>query len=1064
MNPAQAIYLIKNMQDSLHKVSRERQIRDGQKTPPAKAESEVDSGLLGRAALFTQDLGNTTKITTGIVVDSLAGSHFYKVQPDHGGPIKSCCSLMETCGFSGARSLSSVPPGARVWLLDHPQMEYASIIGCEPDVSVDARKKIPDFVTLVSRVVDDAHKFPSTMAGGSGVIDFNTDRPMDGTAAGEWGQITETGLRFFLDPFMAQMAVNEACGVFAFLFDNMLRLAGHNLQIRTAGSELEALNDQGEFTYHEGFTPYPWENLGLYERGDPSREFTAEQSQVTQPWYAEREPAVDDQLAFHRVLHTQGYLGQGGQRRIQLPGYVDGAAGTPPGESASTATGPVHFAAGPSGAGTLRQYSSGPEAGVFSEDILLSGRYNLRSAKAISIAKRIPIVNPKRATRPETIKTVHSGADSESEYRFAGVASFSNPVDCTDSSVDCCKVACGAKSIVCAPKIELTPNVHAIRDELAESGTWEGPVQFERSPFGAPVFLIRAAGVLDSHAFTFNMESNHAYFYHANDWTLHQELETPISGTFQCAYNFQALANKQYIEPPEAITDWDTVGPKIDHRYDEAESTTGKPVGGYYPNSSSIDLLEDGGVVISDGFGAEIRMTGGQIFLSAPGDIWMKSGRNTNVWSGQDTIIKAKNSIDITASDKDVRIKSEKNMQLLAGNSTSKVGGILIESRGMENYEFAPNLGEDVISGGVVIKSSEAPAVILGPSVYVRAGLDETQLGDITLDCNQGRGIYKTNASYQEHFIRHGIWWWFAEGVGETVGKIISSYEFLPTWCSVGGSCGINGHLAINGHKANKGWDLVVDGHYASTTACQPMGQFVWCLDGEPLEKTLTFIQEATEERQDLLADIGADQYEAQFELWWYTDKRPGDNKTIKDIGVSLRDSKQYLTEEFVLFEDRWQQLSRIAVSASEGTVGTWVEAPVPITATEDPEEGRVTYPYPGKKPWKDDDTLIQMDLGFVGATTGGGDEGSLFTAPVSRFTDCKGEIRAGDPYRGTLDDEKEPWAFLPITKLDHVKKLDGTYRVIIPSEKGGEAPTGGLENPFVQMPPSPPGDFDPGL
>jgi len=1059
MNPAQAVYLIKGMQDSLKKVSRERQIRDGQKTPPAKAESEVDSGLLGRAALFTQDLGETTKLVTGIVVDSLAGSHFYKVQPDHGGPIKSCCSLMETCGFTGARSLSSIPPGARVWLADHPQMEYATIIGCEPDVSVDPRKKLPDFVTMVSRVVDSAHKFPSTMAGGSGVIDFNTDRPMDGTAAGEWGHITETGLRLFLDPFMAQMAVNEACGVFAFLFDNMLRLAGHNLQIRTSGSELEALNDQGEFTHHEGFTPYPWENLGLYDRGDASREFTTEEAQVTQPYYAEREPAVDDQLAFHRVLHTQGYLGQGGQRRIQLPGYVTGEAGKPPEISSFERDLSVNiYTAEAAGDGALRQYSSGPEASVFSEDILLSGRYNLRSAKAISIAKRVPIVNPKRATRPETIKPVHSGADSESEYKFAGVDSFATPPNCMDTSTDCCKDRCPPDGN-CLPAIGLLPNEHAIRDELAESATWEGPGDFERSKFGAPVFLIRAAGVMDSHAFTFNMESNHAYFYHSNDWTLHQELETPISGTFQCPYNFKALASKQYIEPPEAITNWDTVGPRIDHRYDKAESTTGEEVGGYYPNSSSIDLLEDGGVVIADGFGAEIRMTGGQIFLSAPGDIWMKSGRNTNVWSGQDTIVKAKNSIDITASDKDVRIKSEKNMQLLAGNSTDKTGGILIESRGMENYEFAPNLGEDVISGGVVIKSSEAPAVVLGPSVYVRAGLDETQLGDITLDCNQGRGIYKTNASYQEHFIRHGIWWWFAEGVGETVGKITSSYEFLPTWCSVGGSCGINGHLAINGHKANKGWDLVVDGHYASTAN----DVRVYTLEGESLEKTLTFIQEATEERQALLADVGADQYEAQFELWWYPDKRPGDNKTIKDIGVSLRDSKQYLTEEFVLFEDRWQQLSRIAVSGDEEEVGTWVEAPVPITATEDPEKGRITYPYPGKKPWKDDDTLIQMDLGFVGASTKPEDEGSLFTAPVSRTTACAGGF-AGSPYRGSEDpvNPKEPWAFLPIEEK-HVKKLDGTYRVIIPSAKGGEAPTGGLDNPFVQMPEPPPEDFDPG-
>ena len=93
MNPAQVVYLVQGVQDSLKKARVNRQMRDGQKTPPAKAESEVDSGLLGRAAVFTQDLGETTKIVTGVVVDSLAGLHFYKVQPDHGMPILGCTSL-----------------------------------------------------------------------------------------------------------------------------------------------------------------------------------------------------------------------------------------------------------------------------------------------------------------------------------------------------------------------------------------------------------------------------------------------------------------------------------------------------------------------------------------------------------------------------------------------------------------------------------------------------------------------------------------------------------------------------------------------------------------------------------------------------------------------------------------------------------------------------------------------------------------------------------------------------------------------------------------------------------
>jgi hypothetical protein len=994
------VYLVKAMQDSLKKGKVARQLLDFQRAAPAKAESAIDAGLQGRAAIFTQDLGETPKILTGIVVDSLAGMHFYKVQLDHGMPVVGCTALGSSSNaLMGAKSLSTIVPTSRVWVLYHQSMEYGVIIGCEPDISVDARNKLSDFISLSSRnsnKVDDAHTFPTIMAKGSGVIDFSTDRPFDGTTVGEWGHITETGLRMFLDPFMLQMAVNESCGVFAFLFDNMLRLTGHNLQIRTSGSELEALNDQGEFTYIHGFTPYPWEHKGVLKHDtQPNVENTPEQAQIDTPWYSEREPIHDDQMPFHRVIHTQGYLGQGGQRRVQLP---------------KSTAGIYRYGSEPEDLGPL----------VFSEDILLTGRYNLRSAKAISIAKHIPMANFKRMTRPETISAESGGADSETNYMFAGIQEWAN------------NVAGSAQSI---------PS-HEIRDELKASSVWA-------HPSGVPTFLIRAASIMDSHAFTFNMESNHAYFYHKSDWGTADEAGSPLraggKATFQPSINFTALATKQYLEPPKAITP-----ETIDHRYDDNP----EGVGGYYPNESSIDLLEDGGVVIADGFGSELRMTGGQIFLSAPGDIWLKSGRNTNVWSGQDTIVKAKNSVDITASDKDVRIKSEKNMQLLAGNAG--IGGLLLESRGVEQYEFAPKLGEDVLSGGVVIKSSQAPAVVLGPSVYIRAGLDEGALGDITLDCNQGNGVYKTNAAFQEHFVRNGIWWWFCEGTGETVGAVTSSYEFLPTWCSIGGSCGINGHLAINGHKANKGWDLVVDGHYAST-ACDIR---VYCLEGTSLGKTETFIQEATEERQSLLAGIGAEQYASQFTNYWYTANRPGDNETIENIGVSLRDSKQYLTEEFVLFEDRWQQLSRLAVPEdSAQPAGKWSENPVAIKATG----GIETYPYPGKKPWKDDKNLIQPDLGFV---TSDPLTGALHTAAVIRNDPASGSsnLKTGMPYRGMPGaSPKESWSFMPV---EESFALDGNYRVIISSEKASlEAgsptigpSTGGFEPPIVD----PLDDFDP--
>jgi hypothetical protein len=943
-----------------------RQLRDKQIEKPEAGDDKIDSGMLSRAAMTTQSLDQTTKIVTGVVVDTLGSMHFYKVQAEPPIGIIGCAALSEASNtFTGARSLSSIVPGSHVWIMVHPQLEYGTIIGCAPPFAIDAREKRGDAITLSSRCgpkVDDAHNFPTTMAGGSGVIDFSADRPVDGTSAGEWGYITETGLRIFLDPFMLQMAVNESCGVFAFMYDNMLRLAGNNLQIRTAGSELEALNDQGEFTHIHGFTPYPWEHKGVFGHATtPSKDNTAEQSQIDTPYYAEREPVHDDQMPFHRVTHVQGYLGQGGQRRVQLP-YGK--------------TGEYRYSTDPDKLGPL----------VFSEDILLTGRYNLRSAKAITIAKHVPMANFKRMARPETVSDVDKGADSETNYRFAGVEDWANNVSSSQQIP-----------------------AHEIRDELKESTEWAQKVQFDQSDSGAPVFLIRAASVMDSHAFTFNMESNQAYLYHKHDWGTADEAGSPLKegdkASFQSKMDFSSLAKKQYLEPPKAIEP-----ETIDHRYDDNP----EGVGGYYPNTSSIDLLEDGGIVIADGFGAELRMTGGQIFLSAPGDIWLKSGRNTNVWAGQDAIIKAKNSIDVTASDKDVRIKAEKNMQLLAGNSGK--GGLLMESRGVEKYDFAPKLGEDVVSGGVMIKSSKAPAVVIGPSVYVRAGLDESSLGDITMDCNQGKGAYKTNAGYHEHFVRDAVFWWFCEGTGKTVGQIYSAYEFRPTACTIGASCNINGNAMINGYKISKSGDFVLDGGYGS-----PSGGMVGKMKAADVTKQKEGLQAVTEDRQAELATKGMSEYSERFTTKLYETKKPGDNETIKKIGVSLRDDKQYLTEEFVLFEDRWQQMSRIS---GGGSTGKWKENAVKANAEEE-EDGLVTYPYPGKKSWKEDKNLVQPDLGFVEAS-GSGD---LTTVEVMRDDPMSGK-KTGMPYRGD-DADKEPWSFMP-NKSKNNLKLDGNYRVIV--------------------------------
>ncbi len=868
-----------------------QKIRQSQKErPESEGPDNPDSDPFSCAAADLHGLHQTSHFVQGIVKDPLAGSSTIKVHLSHLMPEFPCqLASSDPHGIFGMRDGSTLVAGTHVLVyVDELQLPYGIIISTLPSFTPDGRKALSDFIALGSNCgfkADPAHTFPTTLNQGAGIVDWGAHRPFDSTTAGEWTKISDTGNRIFADSWMVQCALNECCGFFAFYFDSLVRMAGTNLQIRAAGYELENLMDQGEVTHFIGYTPYPAEQQGII--GDAlgldvsCKARTAKESQVDEPWYAPREPMYDDQQPFYRSVHHRGYLGQGSKRQIILPPVLDDSS-----------------------SGILRYCTLNPLPGVFAEDVALTGRYSLRSAKAIHITKRGPIIIPKRVSRPES-----ETGDTLGNYKFGGSGGM-------------------------------------------EMG--QGPSHVVQSQLGSRDNLITAAGVMDIHAYTFNWESYHPFWYHGKDWLLPFAQES-----FQDLVPFGALAGQQYLSAPHPV-------PKhVDDRYGKAE---------YYPNSSGIDLLDDGGVVIYDGYGAELRMTAGQIFLSAPGDIWMKSGRNVNTWAGCDLVMRAKKSIDITATDKDVRLKAEKNMQLLAGNSGT--GGLLLESRGAEAYEYYPNVGEDVVSGGVTIKSCEAPAVIYGTNVYVRAGMTDGAYGEIVLDANQGYGGVLINADFVEYFVRTGIWQFFGSQKGEHIGEIVGTNAFLKNFTDFGSGLGVDGGIYASGQIGCTGSLTSVEGHI-STSQGGPAGKLI----DKTLDIWLKVIDDWTVGAQADMAQSGLEMFNQSFEAVWYEEEAnmPGNLEAIKDLGVTLRNGTQYgASKGFKLFDDRWQQMHRLHHDHPEmdPQLAVWKENGVDPSCREEPWPEEVqTYPYPGRKAWKKDKNLCTLAPNYVRAYKGRTDD-----------------------------------------------------------------------------------------
>lgn len=848
-----------------------------------RAVQQVRYGIAHVADPFAQagnlgsELGHSARLLVGIITDSVAPAYAYRVQFGDGHPVcLAYLAIPSATGAAGLRSTMTLPVGTRVLCVVPPWPPTAYIIGVLPNFNAG----VPDMLFLGSRQrVDEAHFHPINMADKS-VYDACGGRFFDATTVGEVGWVAETGLRLHLDPFLVTLAVDEACGVFGFYHDQLLRIAGYNFQERTAGREYECLDDQGEYIEYEGSTPYPWENLGLWEPGEAFRTLEDEQWQKQEPWYGPMEPKDDRQQGWHRIQRYGGYLGQGGKRLIVAPPKERTSAFFT--YAANADEEPLQF------------------PGLFAETIGLDGRYTLESAKGISIVKHCAILAPVRRRRPEQ-NTPDTG-DCLENYRPSGKFGEEGPE-------------------------------HEIQPELRTTGDSA---------------LQRAAGLLDFHAYLFNYAGIHPFHWHAKEWSVPDG------------------SDLDYVEREIAVPDWSCLARQfslpapapyainVDHRLQGVA---------YYPTTCGIDLLDDGGVVIHGGCGEEIRMAGGHIWISAPGDIWLQSGRNVNTWAGYDAIIKAQNCIEGTATKKDVRFKAEQHFQVLAGNRGDN-GGILLESRSTESqFDFSAP-GSRAKYGGIILKSKSGVSAI-GQTVYLRTTSENGTAGPILLDADRGQAALITKSSAVRQFVQDGLYHYFGSaGDGETQG----GNSFHKTGTVLGGDLETDGRIHANGSMTINGWITVTNGHIATEFADTYKNK-VNGLSWQSLAYARDAFAALTKKTKTDFPDAG-NREKKTLDDGWLQATGFGNYETLQRVEFTLRSRQEYRTTAFTLFESRWQQLARL----SNTVPATWEETAIRSTLAGS------MYPYPGGSSY--DSMFCTQDLGMFDVEKGlpksRGDAGKL--------------------------------------------------------------------------------------
>jgi hypothetical protein len=831
------------------------------KHQPSSLFSPVDDAQSAGLA-HRLNLGVGPDLHFGTVVDVVAYAQCYRVLLDRNAGVLLCTALVQGSLLPvGPRPINAIGPGCPVYVLRHPSSHFGLILGVAPTPMTAAELALSDYIHQASRCglrVDKVHSAPFQCTHNGTIVDWSDGRPFDGLSVGEWGAITETGLRVVLDSYMVQLAADEATGVFAFYHDQLLRLAGVNTQHFSSGHELEVYLDQDEIHHYDGFTPYPWEQLGVHSPHDETVIERAPRAvQFDEPHYAAWEPADDRRQPFHRSLAFRGYLGQGGRRMVQVPG------------------------SGASTYGTITDVDA-----VFEEGLGLDGSWSVRSAKSVLIAKRVAIPAVHRVRLVED-----PGGDNEENYRFAGVAGGGEP--------------------------------HRVTGEI-------------RSTHDLP-HLQQVAGVMDLHTWVFNWKGAHPFHYHRKDWALTEESATFV-GRDEETIPFGLLLSSFYLPRPSPTLR------HVDHRYGEVR---------YFPNQSYLGMNDDGGVVLGDGCGAEIRMAGGHIFITAPGDVWLKSGRNVNTLAGRDACLRARNSVDLSATNRDVRLKAERNLHMVGGND-GKRGGVLIECKAPSSYGYENVVGEDVFMGGFQVKAAEGDAVIWARDVYVRTGGGDVKSGSITLDADRGRQPIVLQGDTIQNFARDSV----VDNFG-AYGAVQVSHVWSATGNVIGSGCCVQGSVVLNGGLVAKGWIEAVGGHFASELSSQYHG-LVGLLDGESLGEAQQALGACRDSEDDAVA-ASVEFWRQLFDQFWYAARQAGDDATIDAVHFTFRNHYQYRTDDFRLFEDRWQQLARLTGQR----LTAWEERSIVGAAAEE------TMPYPGRVPWREQSTYLEQDFLLYDATEG---------------------------------------------------------------------------------------------
>ena len=332
-----------------------------------------------------------------------------------------------------------------------------------------------------------------------------------------------------------------------------------------------------------------------------------------------------------------------------------------------------------------------------------------------------------------------------------------------------------------------------------------------------------------------------------------------------------------------------------------AETQPGKRAD-YVTRTSGFYATQDGGWLLRDGWGNEIRTGVNGIEFMSVSDITLLGHRRIVSMSGDDTIITANKSLDLTSAQNDIRLQAFNNMEMVA--AISGAGRTLIENRGNKEFDAwvaEEDKGEDIANNGIFMVAKDSTLTTYAKSLFTKCSGDAFH--DFKNCWNYAQDVFEIKANGcaemlvgpKESATSHA-------GLLLTQDKAISlSRLFIKESCTIEKQLLVQGAVQLAGSLAGDG-SIAVSGQVAAGRGCvvEPVTSIGEETDGikgqglaakDNVERMVASVADITYLSADRLFEPAHEKYQPE---------QIGHDLTVKSTHFKNRTAKQYGTEEYV--------------------------------------------------------------------------------------------------------------------------------------------------------------------